>query len=152
MQHFRPILTIIVLLLILVVIAFIGNYAEAPVLDDAATTTPNTPGTLLPLPARPGTTPDDSGAAAPGTKTVSYAFEATLPTPCHRLSEPDVRIAESYPEQVSINYEILPPAAGTMCAQVITTIEMTDSVRMPASAIVSSVSVDGEQVAFTILR
>jgi hypothetical protein len=139
MNYLRSTLIVTALVIVLfLVISISGNYVEAPTLPDQNATS---------------SVPDqDDVPVIPGNKTVVYSFEATLPTPCHRLSEPDVLIRESYPEQVAVEYDVLPPKADVMCAQVVTTTQITDSVQMPASAIFSSVSVDGTSVAFTILR
>lgn len=42
----------------------------------------------------------------------------STPTPCHGLHS-DVIVAESYPEQVTVNFMISPPASDEVCLQVI---------------------------------
>ncbi len=51
-----------------------------------------------------------------------YVLTTDLPTPCHEL-EIDAMIAESFPEQVTFNVNIVSPDAGVQCAQVIEPIE-----------------------------
>lgn len=50
--------------------------------------------------------------------TLNYSGSVQLPTPCHKLNE-DVRVLESFPEQVQIRLTIEDPDPGTFCAQVI---------------------------------
>ncbi|MEX2369023.1 MAG: hypothetical protein WD552_01355 [Candidatus Paceibacterota bacterium] len=47
------------------------------------------------------------------------AGEVSVPTPCHVL-DTDVTVAESFPEQVSINFSTRVEDSEQMCAQVIT--------------------------------
>ncbi len=131
MKYLRPILIIFVLLIVLfLVVSVAGKYVEAPTL-------PNQTGT--------STEPDVTS----GNRSLTYSFEVTLPTPCHQLSEPDILIRESYPEQIAVQYQIVPPAAGVMCAQVITTKQVSNTIQIPTSAIFTSISVDGKSVPFT---
>lgn len=49
----------------------------------------------------------------------------TFPTAGYTVDEPDIRIAESYPEQVFITITVTPPAPGSVVAQVITHVPVT---------------------------
>lgn len=49
----------------------------------------------------------------------TYTGIVSLPTPCHALTE-EILMAESYPEQVTVNFIVVPPPADTICAQVVT--------------------------------
>ncbi len=50
--------------------------------------------------------------------------EITLPTPCYQFSY-DAIVAESFPEQVTLNFKVEPPDADVMCIQVVATKEFT---------------------------
>jgi len=54
-----------------------------------------------------------------------------FPTTGYQVAEPEIRIAESYPEQVSIILHVTPPPEGAMVAQVLTTVPVTAEI--PAS-------------------
>lgn len=68
-----------------------------------------------------GGTPSDTVVSATRTFANSrHTVRGTImtPTPCHALTH-DVMIAESYPEQVTIQFSVNAPAGDMMCAQVI---------------------------------
>ena len=48
----------------------------------------------------------------------TYTVSGQLPNPCYEVST-EVRVAESYPEQVTVLVTVTEPDADTMCAQVI---------------------------------
>lgn len=54
-----------------------------------------------------------------------FSVTADMPTPCHTISIGDVLVAESYPEQVSINILVKEPSEDIACAQVIDTQRLT---------------------------
>jgi len=64
---------------------------------------------------------------------------ATLPTPCHELQE-NIRIAESFPEQVSIDLSIVD--TGGICIQVIDEREFSIDVEVDVAA-TFTLSIDG---------
>lgn len=49
----------------------------------------------------------------------------TFPTAGYTVDEPDIRVAESYPEQVFVTITVTPPAPGSIVAQVITHVPVT---------------------------
>lgn len=49
----------------------------------------------------------------------TYTVSGEVPTPCHRITV-DAVVAESYPEQVTIEVSIIEPEPDTICTQVIT--------------------------------
>lgn len=65
----------------------------------------------------------------------SYQVDGNLPTPCHTATAEAI-VAESMPEQVSINVTITPPAADTGCIQVIQTATITGNFSASSQAIV----------------
>lgn len=66
-----------------------------------------------------------------------YKVIGQLPNPCYSANV-DVLVAESYPEQVTINVTVIEPNSDQMCAQVITDFEYEGTI--PAS----------EQATFTL--
>lgn len=62
----------------------------------------------------------DLEAAYTGAGSWDYSVTADMPTPCHGFSV-QAFVAESYPEQVTIEVVVSEPAAGIVCAQVIDT-------------------------------
>lgn len=62
-----------------------------------------------------------------------YTLTGSLPTPCNDWKK-NVLVMESYPEQVSVNVEILQPEKDVMCAQVITPVEAKDVVMVSEGA------------------
>lgn len=61
----------------------------------------------------------------------SLEGEFTFPTGGYTVGEPEVMIAESYPEQVRVTIEVTPPAPGTIVTQVVTKVPV--SAQIPAS-------------------
>lgn len=143
MNHFRPFLTIGLLLVVLgLVLALSGRRVEAPAVEaPASTSTSETP-----EPSASGILVTDSFAN--GTHT--YTFDLYLPTPCHSLSKPDVLIRESYPEQIVIAYTVVPPADGVMCVQVISRVTVSVDAVASAQAVLSSITLNSASIAFTV--
>ena len=77
----------------------------------------------------------------------TYIGEINLPTPCHELDS-EVIIAESFPEQVSINFTIA--SEVEMCAQVITPEPFVVSFEASKDASVA-MTVNGEEMAFRVV-
>lgn len=69
------------------------------------------------------------------TSSWSYQVDGNLPTPCHTATAEAI-VAESMPEQVSINVTITPPVADTVCTQVIQTVTVTGNFSASSQAIV----------------
>lgn len=61
-----------------------------------------------------------------GDNTWEYTVLGQLPNPCYQATV-DTIVAESYPEQVTINVNISEPNPDMMCAQVIQDFEYTDT-------------------------
>ncbi len=141
MKYVRSLVIVLVLVVILLLIlAVSGKYAEAPTVD----TQPATGGNAMPV-------PDDT--SPPSTAdTITYSFEYDLPTPCHSLPDPDVIIRESYPVQIGVAYTVTEPAPGTMCTQVIKHITVTETIQVPEKAILTSVTVNGKLVVFSVIK
>lgn len=68
--------------------------------------------------------------------TWEYTVTGELPTPCHNAVA-DALVAESYPEQVTIQVAIVEPETDTMCAQVIQTFEYTGEFSASEKAAIS---------------
>lgn len=148
MRYARTLLTILALLAALfLVLTVSGKYAEAPALDDAATST-------VPLDGEPparGEFPYDAPPVS-GQERITYSFEYDLPTPCHALSAPEVAVAESYPEQIFISYTVTVPSPDTVCIQVIERVTVTNTITVNTNAVLQSIRVNGTAVAFTQTR
>ncbi len=76
-----------------------------------------------------------------------FIGEVEAPTPCHSVSAEAV-VRESYPEQVTINVAIKPPAPDVICAQVITKKKFKVAFQASKEAIVE-VRVDGASATWT---
>lgn len=74
--------------------------------------------------------------------------ELTVPTPCHEV-DIETRIAESYPEQVMIDFTIVPPEEGRVCTQVLTDKRFTVEYRASEDAIINA-ALNGESVVLLI--
>jgi len=57
----------------------------------------------------------------------NWVLEGTLtfPTTGYTVRQPDVRVAESYPEQVTVTITVTPPAPGTIVAQATLPVQVT---------------------------
>ncbi|OGE84904.1 MAG: hypothetical protein A3J48_02210 [Candidatus Doudnabacteria bacterium RIFCSPHIGHO2_02_FULL_46_11] len=82
--------------------------------------------------------------ASPQTIKAKHAFAAgehtlsgklNLPTPCHEL-EYETIITQSYPEQITINFKISPPAVDVICIQVVDEREFTIEFAASAGALI----------------
>lgn len=62
-----------------------------------------------------------------------YIARVEKPTPCDVVSE-EILVAESFPEQVTFSFEVLPPPNGEVCAQVIDVEELTGTVEVDEGA------------------
>lgn len=67
-----------------------------------------------------------------------YVITGQLPNPCYEALV-DVVVAESYPEQVTVRIEVIPPDADMMCIQVIEDFEYEGSFSASKDAIVNLV-------------
>lgn len=75
---------------------------------------------------------------------LEYSGSVQLPSPCHKL-DIQTTVAESYPEQVTINLEIIDPDPGMLCASVIEEKEFSGELDVSANASIS-VSLNSEKV------
>ena len=68
-----------------------------------------------------GITDNDIGLVTvfKGSSTWEYTVKVLLPNPCYDIAT-DVFVMESYPEQVLVEVEIIPPTIFEACIQVIT--------------------------------
>jgi hypothetical protein len=158
MRYLRPILIVIVLLIILfLVVSVSGDYVEAPTLLDRNTTTTFPTATT----SSGHTLGRNSIQYADGDVVVTdefalgihtYSFYFYLPTPCHQLTEPDVLIRESYPEQIVIAYTLVPPASDMLCAQVIVRTPVVVRAKASEGAVLASITLDGVPLAFILNR
>lgn len=76
----------------------------------------------------------------------SLKYEGTVevPTPCHEINQ-EVKVMESYPEQVRIDLSIVNPSADKVCAQQLTKKEFSGEVKVSESA-ADSVFLNGQKV------
>ncbi len=65
-----------------------------------------------------------------------YTVTGQLPNPCY-LAKVDVMVAESYPEQVTVNVNITEPKPDIMCAQVIQDFEYSNTFTASEKAVIS---------------
>jgi tetratricopeptide (TPR) repeat protein len=80
----------------------------------------------------------------------TYILQINTPTPCHNVSH-TVTVAESYPEQISIAIEVLPPQEeGQLCVQAIDTKTVTVTTKASAEAKLTNVTVDDEKMSWVI--
>ena len=81
----------------------------------------------------------------------TYTGVVEVPTPCHSVAAEGL-VLQSFPEKVQIILSTIPPAPGTVCAQVIT--EKPFSVSYKASATTAgdnlSATLDGKTVLFIL--
>ena len=75
---------------------------------------------------------------------LKYEGTVALPTPCHSLKQ-EVKVMESYPEQVRIDLTVENPSPEKFCAQQITQKEFSGEVKVSEKATVS-VFLNGEKV------
>lgn len=75
--------------------------------------------------------------------THTWSGSVMLPNPCVHLNNPDVSVAESYPEQVRITLTSTPQTKGEVCAAVVTENTFTATFTASQEATVS-VTLDGE--------
>lgn len=75
---------------------------------------------------------------------LKYQGTVEVLTPCHEI-EQEVKVMESYPEQVTIDLSIVNPAADKVCAQVIAQKEFSGEAAVSENATVS-VYLNGQKV------
>jgi hypothetical protein len=142
----RSIIALLALLLALGLVLMVSRKkAEAPVIDETLATT------TLALPREP----DAEGISVAdtyGNGVHLYSFDLYLPTPCHHLSDPDVIVRESYPEQIAISYTVLPPDPDVLCAQVITRTPVTAKATASEGAVLTSIVLGSTPIAFVLNR
>jgi len=83
--------------------------------------------------------------------THSYGISFEKPTPCHTL-ETQVAVAESFPEQISIDIIVSEPKSGVACIQVIDREFLDIAVDASEGATLMNVLVNGELVPFEIFE
>ena len=91
---------------------------------------------------------------------VTHAFDGTeheftgsvvLPTPCHTLEAESV-VAESFPEQVTINLTTIAPEEGVVCTQVLERATFDIFVTASEGARLMRVVLDGSPIDFEIFE
>ena len=75
---------------------------------------------------------------------LKYKGTIEVPSPCHDLKQ-EIKIMESYPEQVRIDLSIDVPAPGDVCTQQIAQKDFSGEIKVSESATVS-VYLEGEKV------
>lgn len=81
----------------------------------------------------------------------TYSGSMTLPTPCHTL-EHTYLVAESFPEQISIEFSVNAPDPDVMCIQVVQDAEFTVEVQASEQAKLSAVRKNGVEQKWKIER
>ncbi len=156
MSTIRTLLVTLVLIVILfLIITLTGKSVEAPTLSDLTTASSSD---VVASSTQPATPPEET---KPTTMVVTdvykngvhkYSFDAFLPTPCHKLSPGDATIRESFPEQVGLSFAIIPPPAGTICAQSISHVLVSINVPASENAVLSSIRIGDLSLDFTLTR
>lgn len=97
--------------------------------------------------------PDDAGTLWGDSLVLERSFsegvhtitgEITLPTPCYQFSY-DAIVAESFPEQVTLNFKVEPPPVDLICIQMVATKEFSVEVSASEQA-TFSVRVNGQPI------
>lgn len=107
-----------ILFALLVLIIIFGAYAYISKEDGNILPPTNNDGSFSNKPPISVTEGDVTIARASEGNTHTYTGVVSVPTPCHTLST-NVLIAESYPEQVTLEITVGAPAPDVVCAQVI---------------------------------
>ena len=83
-----------------------------------------------------------------------HTYEATveIPTPCHVLTEPGVRVMESYPEQFAIALIIAEPDPSVMCDQVTQKKTITMTATASAEAKLQLFTINGMEVPIQLIE
>lgn len=143
---------VVVLVLLALVIGGVVYYRSQNTVDDFDTTSPDTR--------------DDTNTTTNGTDNVaqerltiihsydgthSYGGSLVAPTPCHTL-EADALVAESSPEQISINLTFEAPEEGTACMQVTDRKTFDLDVNASEEAQLVRVMLDGASIPFEVFE
>lgn len=75
---------------------------------------------------------------------LKYQGTVEVPTACHEIKQ-EVKVMESFPEQIRLDLTVENPAPGNVCAQQITKKEFLGETKVSESATVS-VFLDGQKV------
>ncbi len=113
-------------LLLLISVVFVGCTVQAPANDDSDNG------------ANSGTDAATEGftlATEFSGGTMNYTVTGTMPTPCHTFVVEEI-IAESFPEQVTLNIEVSEPGPAESCIQVIDTQTVSGKLNVDQNATV----------------